>query len=66
MPRGWTNLWVPGRSNSSDVAVHAAIRVQPAVSMMVNRTCYPQKRTVEKIASALSVEPEDLWPKYDE
>ena len=35
---------------------------QPAVSMMLNRTCRPQKKTVQKIATALGVKPADLWP----
>ena len=34
VPRGWKNLWVAGRCNSSDVRVHGCIRVQPAASMM--------------------------------
>jgi hypothetical protein len=34
VPRGWKNLWVAGRCASSDVAVHGAIRVQPAAAMM--------------------------------
>ena len=34
VPRGWRNLWVAGRCNSSDVEVHGAIRVQPAAAMM--------------------------------
>jgi len=34
VPRGWTNLWVAGRCNSSDIRVHGSIRVQPAASMM--------------------------------
>jgi hypothetical protein len=34
VPRGWKNLWVAGRCNSSDVQVHGSIRVQPAASMM--------------------------------
>ncbi|MDR2774012.1 MAG: FAD-dependent oxidoreductase [Tannerella sp.] len=33
-PKGWTNLWVAGRCNSSDVKVHGSIRVQPAANMM--------------------------------
>lgn len=32
--RGWDNLWVAGRCNSSDVQVHGSIRVQPACAMM--------------------------------
>lgn len=34
VPKGWRNLWVEGRCNSSDVRVHGSIRVQPACSMM--------------------------------
>jgi hypothetical protein len=34
VPRGWDNLWVAGRCNSSDVEVHGSIRVQPACAMM--------------------------------
>ena len=34
VPRGWANLWVAGRCNSSDVKVHGSIRVQPPASMM--------------------------------
>lgn len=34
VPRGWENLWVAGRCNSSDVKVHGAIRDQPACFMM--------------------------------
>ena len=34
VPKGWKNLWVAGRCNSSDVRVHGSIRVQPAASMM--------------------------------
>ena len=34
VPRGWKNLWVAGRCNSSDLKVNGAIRDQPACSMM--------------------------------
>jgi len=34
VPRGWENLWVAGRCNSSDVKVHGALRDQPACFMM--------------------------------
>lgn len=34
VPKGWKNLWVAGRANSSDVRVHGCIRVQPPASMM--------------------------------
>ena len=35
---------------------------QPAISMMLNRTCRPQQKTIGKIAAALGVESEELWP----
>ena len=34
VPKGWQNLWVAGRCNSSDIKVHGAIRDQPACFMM--------------------------------
>ena len=34
VPRGWENLWVAGRCNSSDIKVHGAIRAQPSCFMM--------------------------------
>lgn len=34
VPKGWANLWVAGRSASSDVKVNGAIRAQPSCSMM--------------------------------
>jgi len=35
---------------------------KPAISMMLARNCRPQKRTVLKLAEALGVRPEVLWP----
>lgn len=35
---------------------------QPAISLMLSRECRPQRRTIERLAKALDVEPEDLWP----
>lgn len=37
---------------------------QPAISNMLNRTCSPQRKTVQKLATALSVKPEALWPTW--
>jgi len=34
VPKGWSNLWVAGRCNSSDLKVHGSIRVMPAAAMM--------------------------------
>lgn len=37
---------------------------QPAISMMLSRKCRPQRKTVETIAGALGVTPEELWPGF--
>ncbi len=37
---------------------------QPAISMMLTRNCKPQRGTVKKLAAALDVKPEELWPSY--
>lgn len=37
---------------------------QPAISMMLNRACRPQRRTVARLAEALGVSAEGLWPGY--
>ncbi len=34
VPKGWKNLWIAGRCNSSDEQVHGSIRVMPAAAMM--------------------------------
>jgi lambda repressor-like predicted transcriptional regulator len=39
---------------------------QPAVSMMLQRICRPQKRTSRKLAEALQVAPGELWPGFKE
>jgi DNA-binding XRE family transcriptional regulator len=39
---------------------------QPAISMMLARECRPQRRTVEKIARALKISVEDIWPGFKE
>jgi len=38
---------------------------QPAISQMLNRKCRPQRRTLEKLASALSVDIRELWPDLE-
>lgn len=35
---------------------------QPAIAMMLKRECRPQKRTVRRLAEALGVPPDQLWP----
>jgi lambda repressor-like predicted transcriptional regulator len=36
---------------------------QPAVSNILNRRCRPQRRTVERFAELLGVNPMELWPE---
>jgi lambda repressor-like predicted transcriptional regulator len=38
---------------------------QPAISLMLARQCRPQRHTVKKIAQALGVKPEELWPGFE-
>ena len=38
---------------------------QPAVSQMLNRRCRPQRSTIMSLATALSVEPTELWPDLE-
>jgi DNA-binding XRE family transcriptional regulator len=37
---------------------------QPAISMLLKRRCRPQRRTVGKLAEALGVGVEELWPGF--
>lgn len=49
--------------NMTQVQLASAVGIgQPAVSMMLNRTCRPQRKTVVRFAQALGVAPEELWP----
>ncbi len=51
------------KRNMTQEELGAAIDVgQSAISMMLARDCRPQRRTVEKLARALRVSPEELWP----
>ena len=38
---------------------------QPAISLMLKRQCRPQKNTILKLASALNVAPQELWPDLE-
>lgn len=38
---------------------------QPAISQMLNRNCRPQKKTILKLAEALNVQANDLWPDIE-
>lgn len=57
VPKGFQNLWVAGRSNSSDVKVAAAIRDQPAAVMMGEAvgTAAVQARSGGETARTLNV-----------
>lgn len=39
---------------------------QPAISNILTRQCRPQKRTVLRLATALDVSPDELWPGFSE
>jgi lambda repressor-like predicted transcriptional regulator len=36
---------------------------QPAISNMLSRSCRPQQRTIQRLAQALEVHPDKLWPR---
>jgi transcriptional regulator with XRE-family HTH domain len=38
---------------------------QPAVSQMLNRNSRPHKKTILKLAEALNVQPQELWPDLE-
>jgi transcriptional regulator with XRE-family HTH domain len=38
---------------------------QPAISQLLNRKCRPQKRTLLKLAEALGIRPQELWPDLE-
>ena len=37
---------------------------QPAVSMMLNRSCRPQRKTILRFAEVLGVSPQEMWPEF--
>jgi lambda repressor-like predicted transcriptional regulator len=54
--KGWTQ---------AELAAKVGIG-QPAISMMLNRACRPQRKTVQRFAQAFGVAPEELWPSLGE
>ncbi len=38
---------------------------QPAISQLLNRKSRPQKKTVVRLAEALQVQPQELWPDLE-
>jgi DNA-binding Xre family transcriptional regulator len=51
------------RISQTELAKRIGVQ-QSAISMMLKRHCRPQARTVLRLAEALSVSPEDLWPGF--
>lgn len=60
LPKGWKNLWVAGRCNSSDVTVHGSIRTQPAASMMVQAAGIAAVQSIGKKMPAYDIDTEKL------
>ena len=56
VPRGWQNLWVAGRSNSSDVKVSAAIRDQPCAYMMGEAAGCAAAQALERDETAVGLD----------
>lgn len=53
------------RMTQADLAERIGVG-QPAISMMLNRQCRPQRRTIIQLAEALGVAPQELWPSKPE
>ena len=54
---------IMAKKKVSQVQLAAQIGVgQPAIANMLARQCRPQRRTVTKLAKALRVAPDSLWP----
>jgi FAD-dependent oxidoreductase family protein len=60
VPRGWQNLWVAGRCNSSDVLVHGSIRVMPAAAMMGQAAGTAAVQAIKTGQSAVAIDAERL------
>lgn len=60
VPQGWQNLWVAGRSCSSDVKVNGAIRDQPACLMMGQAAGTAAVQAIEKKQTAASLDTREL------
>ncbi len=53
------------RRNMTQEQLATALGIgQPAISMLLARKARPQRRTVERVAGALGVEPGELWPGF--
>ncbi len=63
VPKGWKNLWNPGRSASTDVAVQGSLRVQPAASMMGQAAGVAATIAIESKRDAAEIDLSDLITK---
>ena len=60
VPKGWRNLWVAGRCNSSDIRVHGSIRVMPAAAMMGQAAGTAAVQAIRTDCSAFSIDTKEL------
>ena len=60
VPKGWKNLWVAGRCNSSDLKIHGAIRVQPAAYIMGQAAGTAAAQSVQTAKPAGDLDTEQL------
>ena len=60
VPKGWQNLWVAGRCNSSDVRVHGSIRVMPAAAMMGQAAGTAAVQAIRLGQSAVELDTQEL------
>jgi transcriptional regulator with XRE-family HTH domain len=52
------------RLTQSELAARLGMS-QPAISQMLTRKCRPQRATILRIAAALEVDPQELWPDLE-
>jgi len=60
VPKGWRNLWVAGRCNSSDLKVHGAIRDQPACFMMGQAAGVAAVQSIRTQTPAFALDTQEL------
>ena len=60
VPKGWRNLWVAGRCNSSDIRVHGSIRVMPAAAMMGQAAGTAAVQAISTNRPAFGIDTEEL------
>ena len=60
VPRGWKNLWVAGKTVSTDVKVQGSLRVQPACSMMGQAAGMAAVQSIKTGQPANDLNTEDL------